>query len=129
MKYVRTVCVLLLTVMPALAADSICGVWQMRTDPPKPGVKGQVVTVEPSGDGVKFSYDIDMGSQHIQYEFVTKMDGVPVPATSHGREIMKVWVKKISSIEYDSGSTAGNSETKFKGIISPTARSGQPTEP
>ncbi len=70
-----------------------------------------------------------MGGQHLQYEFTTKMDGALVPATSQGKEIMKVWVKKISSIEYDSGSTAGNSETKFKGIISPTARSGQPTEP
>jgi hypothetical protein len=116
------ICFLLLATLPALAADSIYGVWRMRPDPHAQGVKGQVVTVEPSGGGVKFSYDIDLGSQQIQYEFTTKMDGVPVPAISHGQEIMKVWVKKISSTEYDSGSSNAASETKFKGTISPDGK-------
>jgi len=123
MKRLGTViCFLLVAAVSALAADSIYGVWRMRPDPHAQGVKDQVVTVEPSGGGVKFSYDIDLGSQHIQYEFITKMDGVRVPAISHGQEIMKVWVKKISSTEYDSGSSAGATETKFKGIISPDGK-------
>lgn len=118
----RAICFLLLAATPALAADSIYGVWRMRPDPGSDGPKGQVVTVEPYGGGVKFSYDIDLGGQHLQYEFVTKMDGAPVPATSQGKEMMKVWVKKISSNEYDSGSNAGTTETKFKGIISPDGK-------
>ena len=113
---------LLLAVTPALAADSIYGVWRIGSDPGGQGPSSQVVTVEPSGGGVRFSYDIDMGSQHLKYEFVTKMDGALVPATSQGKEIMKVWVKKISAHEYDSGSTAGDSKTKFKGIISPDGK-------
>jgi hypothetical protein len=118
-----TVCFLLLAATPALAADPIYGVWRMRPDPGSQGPAGQVVTVEPSGGGTKFSYDIDLGGgQHLRYEFVTKMDGTPVRATSRGKEIMKIWVRKIRANEYDSGSSGGTTETKFKGIISPDGK-------
>jgi hypothetical protein len=123
MKCLQTaICFLLLAAMPALAADSIYGVWKMRPDPGYTGAKGQIVAVEPSGGGAKFSYDVDLGSRHLQYEFVTKMDGALVPAMSQGKEIMKVWIKKISAREYYSGTTVGNSEAKFKGIISPDGK-------
>jgi hypothetical protein len=110
---------LLLAAIPAFAADPIYGVWQQRKDKDKnSGVTRQVVTVEASGGAVKFSYDIDLGQTHLQYSFVTNMDGKPVPAMSNGHEIMKVWVKKISPYEYQSGSSAQGAETQFKGVIS-----------
>jgi hypothetical protein len=87
MKGLQTaICFLLLSAITALAADSIYGVWRMRPDPDSQGPGARVVTGEPSGGGVKFSYDIDAGGQHIQYEFVTKLDGALVPATSRGKK-------------------------------------------
>ncbi len=139
MSALRTVAFLmLLTALPLVAADPICGVWQMRKDEKKQQLQGQVVTVEPSGGATKFSYDIAMGKTRIQYSFVTKMDGEPVPAMSNGKEFMKVWVKKISLYEYDSGSVVQGTETRFKGKISAdgrvwttdgTIRSGEQTIP
>ncbi len=62
---------LLLTALPALAADPIYGVWRMRNDHGSQGVVSQVVTVEDSGQGTKFSYDIELSNdKHLQYEFV-----------------------------------------------------------
>jgi hypothetical protein len=113
---------MLLAALPVVAADPICGVWQMRNSGKNKELKSQVVAVEPSGGGVKFSYDLNMSGARIQYSFVTKMDGAAVPAISNGAEIMKVWVKKVSPYEYDSGSVVQGTETRFKGTISPDGK-------
>lgn len=124
MNKLRTAAVLgLLFVMPLLAADPMFGTWKMRKTGKKPELRQQVVKVEPTSGGTKFSYDIELANGvPLSYYYITKLDGAEVPAYSSGKEILKIRVKKVGPNEFEATSTAPGTTTKFKTTISPDGK-------
>ena len=98
--------VLLLT-LPLSAAEPFYGVWKMRPSG-KPGdTSKQTLTIEPVGDGLKVTSDIDFGSgTGMSLTYVTKLDGAEVPVYSAGKVVMTLRGKRTGPNTYE-GSVTG----------------------
>ena len=111
-------CVLVLT-LPLSAADAFHGVWKMRPSGMPGATLKQTMTIEPAGDGVKVTSDIDFGNgTGMVMTYVTKLDGAEVPVYSSGKVVMTLRAKRTGPNTYQGSTTGQGGTSTFKTSLS-----------